>query len=506
MFSQLLLCSLKASFALTLLYVPYTFLLRKENFFRINRAVLLIIMALAMLLPWCNVSWMSLDDMPVIQAAHRQMIEVGIPIQIGFEDETIDSASHTEGVSLSWFDIVAFVYFAGMALSIMIRCAQVGLLSHMLHHNNVWTKRNEQGIRICCRKGHFTPYSWMNTIVISEEDWNEGIQEVMMHEMGHIIYRHSYDIIFLMICQAFQWYNPFVWMMGHSMSDIHEYEADDYVLRQGVEMRGYQMLLIKKAAGSSSYTFANSFKHSLTKKRITMMQNSNHNPWRRSRVLYVLPVAALALCAFATPKFMNPIEEAVQNLEDKGTANLQERQTISQENENAVAKVPTNETFTEIRPEVNNPDMEAQRDTTTYEKCDELPTYGEDENAMWQYFASHMKYPQSALENGIQGRICVEFVVEKDGTVTNVKANPTPGGEIQKKLNGLNELNVVGYNLKKETDANNDSIQAVNRQACQEILEEGERVVRSMGKWNPGKMKGKAVRARMTLPITFRFN
>jgi len=116
-------------------------------------------------------------------------------------------------------------------------------------------------------------------------------------------------------------------VLGISLRDVHEYEADNFVLEQGVSAQGYQLLLIRKAVGSGSYAFANSFNHSLTKKRITMMKKMKSNPWMRSKALYVIPVAALALSAFATPKFVAPIEETVTKLEGKVTENSANLQT-----------------------------------------------------------------------------------------------------------------------------------------------------------------------------------
>lgn len=320
MISQLLLYSLKSALALTLLYVPYTLILQKEKFFRMNRIVLLCIIVLSLVLPLCNVSWMSLDNTPIMQATHKQMIDVGIPVRVTDEEISISYQLAKDDTSLSWFTIMAIVFFVGMAISIALRCLQLGILSYMLRYRNLWTKLHENGIRICCRKGCFTPYSWMNTIVISEDDWNDSRHEILLHESGHIRALHSWDMLLLMLCQAIQWYNPFVWMMEHSMSDIHEYEADDYVLRQGVELHGYMMLLVKKVAQSQGYSFVNGLNKSTLNKRILMMKDKVAiNPWMRSKVLYLLPVCTLVLCAFATPKLTVHIQEVLMNMEENET-------------------------------------------------------------------------------------------------------------------------------------------------------------------------------------------
>ena len=302
MITQILLYSLKSAFTLTLLYVPYLLILQKEKFFLVNRFVLLIIISLSLLLPFCDISWLSLDTSPVIIATHQQMIDIGMPVNLigHFEGK----ASNAENLpSVSWFDVVAVIYFIGMVGAIIIRCTQMGILTLGLRSRNIWVKY-EDGIRICCRHGHFSPYCWMKTIVISEEDWNEAHDEILLHEKGHIKAGHSIDMLALMFCQAIQWYNPFAWLIINSLADIHEYEADDYVLRQGVSLPEYQSLLIKKAVGSSAYVFANKFKHRLIKKRILMMNNEKNNPWRTAKVLYIVPLICIALSAFSNPTFI----------------------------------------------------------------------------------------------------------------------------------------------------------------------------------------------------------
>jgi len=156
--------------------------------------------------------------------------------------------------------------------------------------------------------------------------------------------------VLLTLVQMLQWWNPLCYMLGISLRDVHEYEADSYVLRQGVSAPAYQLLLIRKAVGSDSslwsgadgsYAFANNFNHSLIKKRITMMKKTKSNPWMRSKALYVIPVAALALSAFATPKFVAPIEETVSKLEGTGTEKSPNLQAFGEDNE----KIRDEETF-----------------------------------------------------------------------------------------------------------------------------------------------------------------
>ena len=126
----------------------------------------------------------------------------------------------------------------------------------------------------------------------------------MQHERAHIRLYHSWDNLFVSFVEVLQWFNPCIWMLDSSLREVHEYEADAEVLNQGVALQNYQSLLIRKAIGTSSYAFANGFNHSLLKKRIKMMMKKKSNRWSCTKALYLLPVAAVTLAAFATPEFV----------------------------------------------------------------------------------------------------------------------------------------------------------------------------------------------------------
>lgn len=311
---------------LTMLYLPYMLLLRRESFFRFNRIVLLGILLLSLVLPLCNIPWMSLDHKPVVQAAQLQMLELGIPVHVLPEVQVVaNNMAVNENPRFSVFMLVSVIYIMGMIVLLAMRLWQITRLQYGLKQGALW-QDDKQGVCIYCHSGDVAPFSWMRNIVINEKDYDEAGREIILHEMGHIHNRHSWDVVLLTLVQMLQWWNPLVYVLGISLRDVHEYEADDHVLQQGVSAQGYQLLLIRKAVGSGSYAFANSFNHSLTKKRITMMKKSKSNPWMKSKALYVIPVAALALSAFATPKFVAPIEETVTKLEGKGmekSSNLQ---------------------------------------------------------------------------------------------------------------------------------------------------------------------------------------
>ena len=305
---------LSTTLVLTLLYVPYTLLLRKEHFFRQNRFTLLAILALSLVLPFCDV-----------HALYPGELLAGLFSKAASEPEAIVGFSSTEQIaSTTPLDPIEFTeahirplgimpwlcqfYVMGTLIALAIRLWQFARMRRLIRKGCLWSDV-EDGITIHCHADDVAPCSWMRHIVISEHDYRHHRHEILLHEKGHVRCLHSWDILLLTLVQTIQWYNPFAYMLGASLRDVHEYEADDYVLRQGVTASEYQTLLLKTAVGNSAYTFANNFNHSLIKNRIVMMKKQSPSLWKRYKALYILPLAVVLLCAFATPAVSNHSNE-----------------------------------------------------------------------------------------------------------------------------------------------------------------------------------------------------
>ena len=473
--NELLLYTIKSAFVLGILYVPYTLLLKKEDFFRFNRLTLLGILVLSIGLPLCNIPALSADNQPVVHAAQLQMIEIGIPI-MQMADET-DGPSHTS--SPTWFQVASLIFLLGMMTVLCLRLIQMGKMGSEIRKGSLWHSV-EDGVDIHCHAGAVAPYSWLHHIVISLEDYEKNGHEIILHEKGHIHNLHSFDILLLTLVEMLQWWNPLVYMLGMSLRDVHEYEADDYVLHQGVSLRDYQNLLIRKAVGASSYTFANNFNHSLTKKRITMMCKKKSNPWMRSKALYAVPMVAIALSAFATPAFVNPIEK---DMESGGTSSLTEGKVTN--------NFPIGQTDQQKKKGTAKMKGDKVLDT-----CDKLPEFEGGQEQLMKLLQANVRYPETAQSMGVQGRIVVEFFVEKDGSVSDVKVckkDITPS---------LESATVIAYGEDKPKPTEEEL-----RKATKALEEETIRVARlTSGKWTPGEQDGQKVRVKFSLPLTFRLN
>ena len=136
---------------------------------------------------------------------------------------------------------------------------------------------------------------------------------------------------------------------------------------------------------------------------------------------------------------------------------------VETEDININAEVEQNEVIEEyVAPEVVEEEVVEQE---IFQIVEEMPAFPGGEKALLEYVAKNIKYPQIARETGIQGRVFVGFVVEPDGSVSNVKILRGIGG------------------------------------GCDE---EAMRVIKSLPKWKPGKQRGKAVRVSYQIPVVFK--
>ena len=457
--------TIKSVIFLSMMYIPYMLMLRKESFFHFNRILLVCIMLLSLILPLCDFHALSIENNPI----QHGMIVFGTPTAIA---ESADNITKTE--EINWLAVALYIYLIGVAATFIWKMLQLTALYSTIRNCVLW-KDEQDDITIYCHAQDIAPFSWLNTIVISEDDYNNNATEILRHEIGHIEHRHSFDIILVNILQTIQWWNPLAWIIASSLRDVHEYEADDAVLTSGVNIRQYQTLLIRKAIANTSYTFANSFNHSLLKKRITMMEKTPSNPWMRIKALLLIPVLAIALGAFATPDLNVIAEKVIETNERlirirKTLAYLQtlrippyEIARILAEKKEREAKIAKEEKLTQ---KPRKQDVEELKNNI-FDVVEEMPQFPGGIQALMQYLTKAVKYPEEAEAKGEQGRVICTFVVEPDGKVSNtmIAKGVTPA-----------------------------------------LDKEAERVVKSMPKWIPGKQNGQNVRVNYTLPITFVVN
>ena len=321
--------AIKSAICLALLYLPYTLLMRRDTFHAFNRVLLLSIVVLSLVLPLFKpLSFLPQGEMiPNPIESLEKNLQHSLTYRVESEEE-LTLTNNTPSPNLTqggetirmettivtspsgevergagepiWPTILVLIYIIGVVVCIAWKAFQLVRLYRYIPSNCLW-KDTIDGIQVYAHFDDVCPFSWMNTVVITDEDFKNN-PSVMQHERAHIRLHHSWDNLFVSFVEVLQWFNPCIWMLDYSLREVHEYEADASVLSHGVTLQNYQSLLIRKAMGTSSYAFANGFNHSLLKKRIKMMMKKKSNRWSSTKALYLLPVAAIALAAFATPE------------------------------------------------------------------------------------------------------------------------------------------------------------------------------------------------------------
>ena len=305
--------ALKSALLLTLLYGGFSVLLSRETFHRFNRMLLLGILVLSMVLPAVHIT------IPVEQKTQNTLT---LPLPSVMEDsehtqeqfstdEVITPLPRGQGESLKSLDLQT-IYIIGLFVAFVCFVRRGVLLARSLRGG--LRLRDEQGNTIVVKGGTLPPFSFMHWIAINVSDYEQHRRSILTHEQAHARLGHSWDLLLLEMVQVVQWFNPFAWLLGRELKAIHEYEADEAVICQGIDAKQYQQLLVIKAVGNRLQLLANTLNHGSLKKRINMMQQQKSNRWRMLRAAFVIPVATLAVIAFAKPEIKtNEVQQTVLN-------------------------------------------------------------------------------------------------------------------------------------------------------------------------------------------------
>lgn len=280
--SPFLIYEAKVAVALLVFYLFYRFLLKKETLHRLNRFVLTGSMVLSFILPLCIITVHRHADVSPGSTA----VQV-LPIEV--------AGQPVVAAEMPWWSIaLTAIFWAGSVFVTARIFMSLFSISGIIRRGRV-VESGIEGVKLIVTGEDIDPFSWMKYIVIPEKDMTGNHSAIISHELAHIRCGHSMELLLMDLAAAFQWFNPAVWMLRSDLQELHEYEADDAVLRTGADIKEYQYLLIRKAVGRSGYSIANSFNHSILKNRITMMSKSKSPLLRGFRALYLLPIVCLGI-------------------------------------------------------------------------------------------------------------------------------------------------------------------------------------------------------------------
>ncbi len=309
--------SLKVAFCLIAFYLLFKLLLSKETFHSFNRLVLLLVMVVSILLPWVKVTTAE----PTAIAEGMISIESVIA-----SAEVVDSES-PEG--LTAIQLLFIIYIIGIAVFFLREVVSVFSLIRLIRRGTLLTAEqagvSQRGVQVVVMKDEIAPFSWFRHVVLSEKDFRENPREILTHELAHIRLGHSWDVAVCNLLIIFQWWNPAAWLLKRELQNVHEFEADEAVIKRGVDAKQYQLLLIRKSVGERLFSMANNLNHQSLKKRITMMTTKKSSPWQKAKVLVALPMAALAVAAFANTeveRVAGQVETESQAVVEKAKADV----------------------------------------------------------------------------------------------------------------------------------------------------------------------------------------
>jgi TonB family protein len=523
--------SLKVAFCLIAFYLVFKLLLSKETFHTFNRWVLLLVMAVSILLPWLKVTTAE----PTAIAEGMISLESIIASAEVVNDDT------PEG--LSAIQLLFIIYIIGIAVFFLREVVSVVRLFRLIRRGTPLTAEqagvSQQGVQVVVMKNEIAPFSWFRHVVLSEKDFRENPREILTHELAHIRLGHSWDVAVCNLLIIFQWWNPAAWLLKRELQNVHEFEADEAVINRGVDAKQYQLLLIRKSVGERLFSMANNLNHQSLKKRITMMTTKKSSPWQKAKVLVALPMAALAVVAFANPdveRVAEKVETESQAVVEKAKADVAGVETVAEqqsaekqevadeqaktvsvkgvvvqkEDGNPIVGVAVTVRGTKIgavtdvdgKFHIDNvpvgswidvfmidceigslqvteqnasnlhfviaydgPSSSKSPGSDAFDVVEEMPVYPGGMPAMMDFFNKNMKYPKEAFDAKQEGRVIAQFVVEKDGSITDAHI-----------------------------------VKSVSPALDAEAL----RIVNAMPNWTPGRQNGKPVRVKYTVPISFK--
>ena len=403
----------RSSLYLALFYAFFLLVMRRTTFFRLNRILLLAGTVTCFLLPVLRLRSVEVPFLmagPLTEAASEPALTAGPSAASPFP--------YLELLYILGF--LAVLGWTAVAMVRMYRTIRKGAATRL-----------DSGIWLILTEADIPSFSWGRTIVMSRKD-SEQNPVIRLHEEAHIRKAHTLDILLFTAVTLVHWFNPLVWITLSELKLLHEYEADDAVLNHGIDATQYQLLLVRKAVGDKRFTLANGFQHAKLKNRIDMMLQAPSSGWKRLSWLAILPFLA------GTMFLCNPVRAKVVSADLPETA-------LS---ETAPAALP---------------------DTTKglpYNQVEVKPTFqGSDAGEFAKWVHENLKYPQTAKDADVQGRVVAQFVVGSDGKVGDVKV-----------LRGVHP----------DLDA--------------EVV----RVISSSPDWTPGYVKGEPVKVTYTFPVVFK--
>lgn len=358
---------------LGLFYTFYLLVMRRTTFFRLNRALLLAGSYLCLLLPLIRL---------------RTVTETRVASTLTMVGSGAETASQAALAGFPWKSVLLALFLAGSLATLVLYILSAVRMGRLIKQGE---PSEQDGCTLILLEEDIPSFSWGRMVVMSRKDILEN-PAIFTHERMHVQHHHSLDLLLFLPLQMLCWWNPLVWITREELRLLHEYEADEGVIRQGIDASRYQLLLVRKAVGEQRFTLASGFQHANLKHRIAMMLKPSSSRWMRWSYLALIPVLAAFMFA------CNPSKNS------KGQASEASGQPILSEEPAA------------------EPAASSESEAIPFADIERKPTFnGVDANEFSVWVNAHLTYPEQAKKDGAQGRVVLQFIVGADGAVRDVK-------------------------------------------------------------------------------------
>ncbi len=448
---------LKSVAALSLLYIFYWLVLKNETYYSWNRMFLLLAMVISIIAPAFSFSVESIPPMIFIKVLNPVVITGGLsPVE--------------PTKSFDLWNILSIVYISGavfFCLRFLSSLAQI----HFLYQR--FPRYKYHGFKAVVLDNDRSPFTFFNILFISKNDLESGKNsEMIVHEKAHKEEYHTVDVLIMELLTIIQWFNPFIWLLRHSLRSEHEFIADNRVLLEGFDKVRYQEMLFEKSLGITSFSLTNNFNYSLLKKRLKMMTTKKSSSVKKVKYILSMPILLLALVLLVIN--INSFANKENNSSNNGAGMADGKSIPTIQRDTTDIQDPQTMKWNRIIVESSTP-----TDTMAYNTVEEMPKYKTGNDAdIATFIQKNLAYPKSALENKVSAKMYVHFIVDEKGTVTSVE-------------------------VIKTVISGDDSKRAENNRSITDMKNEAIRVIRLL-EFSPGKQDGKNARVQFVVPVAYK--
>ena len=418
-------------------YTMFLLLVSRDTHYRRNRSFLLISIMLSLLLPLFKIQLPAV----LVKSVNTSL---GSIVSLGEVNIYSEPGMTSSGGSLP---LLYIIYFSGCMLALL------ALILNALKLGYLIIKHRVKGTRIVLTPpGRESGFSAAGFVFINRGLNDDEKNTILEHELRHIGNKHFFDTVLVRLTGVIFWFNPFIYMYERSLKAIHEFEADDQMLRSGRNVLSYQRLILNQVFNTNIFTLQNGFSgRSLIKKRMIMMTKKRSNKLSGLKLLLIIPfITAIFVFFSCTEEEGNPAEMI--------------EETISNSNAEESVKAISKES-SESGEQTKTKSAETDPDRKIFVVVEDMPEFnGGDVNKFREWVQKNVDYPVIASENGIQGRVYLMFIVNEQGNVESVEI-----------MRGVDPV----------------------------LDNEALRVVRSSPVWKVGRQNGKAVPVRFSITVNF---